>query len=220
MWLLKWASLRGSPSLYPLMVVEQRILATGIEWTQVALASLIDSVVFESFWQRAIPSSQTNFHWWASMEDLIASSSHRTLLASSLRWAVSEGGTPLLGPGVSAVGEEAAGISSREVSSITASSRALTWDDVSTGQGKSSTLVDEGGTRTTGSSLFGVEFPDACPDMSNPTWDRSSLTSMVMLTSLSTFGRGALTGLAIGMEEECTLSVGPSTLDCGMSTFR
>ena len=48
-----------------------------------------------------------------------------------------------------------------------------------------------------GFSLFGVEFPDVCPDMSNTTWDRSSLTSMVMLTSLSTFGRVALMGLTI-----------------------
>ena len=88
------------------------------------------------------------------------------------------------------------GISSREASPISASSGVLTWDDVSIGQGKSSGLVGEGVTRTMGSSLFGVEFPDTCPDVSNPTSDRSSLTSMVMLTSPLTFGRGALMGLA------------------------
>ena len=68
---------------------------------------------------------------------------------------------------------------------ISASSGTLTWDDVSTGQGKSPSLVGAAVTRTMGSSLFGLEFPDMCPDMSSPTRDRSSLTSMVMLTSLS-----------------------------------
>ena len=43
------------------------------------------------------------------------------------------GGALLLGPGISAVGEVAVGISSREASAILASSRVLTWDDVSTG---------------------------------------------------------------------------------------
>ena len=133
------------------------------------------------------------------MEDLVASSSPRPLLASFQRWAV--GGVPPLGPGVLAIGEETAGISSREAASISASSRVLTWDDVSTGQGKPSGLVGRGVTRTTGSSLFGVEFPDTCLDVSNHTWDRSSLTSMVMLTSPSTFGREALMGLRIRMEE-------------------
>ena len=184
------------------MAVEQRVLASWIEWSQMAFASLIDSMVSESFQQRAMLSSQTNFCQWVSMEDLIISSSPRTLGASSQRWAASEGGASILGPGDSAVVEEAEGISLREASSISASSGVLTWDDVSTGQGKSSSLVGRGVNRTTGSSLFGVEFPDACPDVSHPTQDRSSLTSMVMLTSLSAFGRGAPTGLAIRMEEE------------------
>ena len=143
------------------------------------------------------------------MEDLIASSSPRALLASYRRWAASEVGTPLLGPGVSAVGEEADGISSREASSISASSGVLTWDDVATAQGKTSSLVGRGVTRTMGSSLF-----DVCPDVSNPTQDRSSLTSIVILTSPFAFSRGALMGLAIRMEEEWlpggnTLSFGP-----------
>ena len=133
------------------------------------------------------------------MEDLVASSSPRALLASFQRWAASEGGAPPLGPGVLAVGEEAVGISSREVSSISASSGVLTWEDVPTGWGKSSGLVGRGVTRMIGSSLFGVEFPDTCPDLSNPTQDRSSFTSMVMLASPSTFGGGALMGLAIRM---------------------
>ena len=78
----------------------------------------------------------------------------------------------------------------------------LTWDDMSTGLGKSSSLVGKGVTRTTGSCLFGLELPEACSDMSNPAWDRSSLTSMVMLTSPSAFGRGGLTGLAVEVEGE------------------
>ena len=131
------------------------------------------------------------------MKDLIANRSPRALLASSQILVTSGEGASPLGPGASAVGEEGAGISTREASSISASSGALTWDDVSTGLGKSSGLVDKGVTRTTGSCLFGVELPEACPDVSNPTFNRSSLTSMVMLTSPSTFDRGGLTGLAI-----------------------
>ena len=78
----------------------------------------------------------------------------------------------------------------------------LTWDDVSNGLGKSPGLAGIGVSRTMGSSLFGVEFPDVCQDVSNIAQDRSSLTSMVMLTSLCTFSRGALMGLGIRMEEE------------------
>ena len=56
---------------------------------------------------------------------------------------------------------------------------------------------------TMGFSLFGVEFPDTCPDVSNTACGRSSLTSIVMLTSLSAFGRGALTGLGTWMGVWC-----------------
>ena len=77
---------------------------------------------------------------------------------------------------------------------------------------------------TMGFSLLWVKFSDTYPDTSNTTQDRSSLTSMVMLTSLSTFGRVALTGLAIRMEgqspEGNAFYFGPSTVDCGMSTSR
>ena len=71
------------------------------------------------------------------MDDLVTSSPPRTLLVFSQRWPASVGGAPLLGPGVLAVREEAAGIYSREASPISASSGVLTWDDVSTGQVKS-----------------------------------------------------------------------------------
>ena len=50
------------------------------------------------------------------MDDLIASSPPRALLPSSQRWPASAGGAPPLGPGVSAVGDRVAGISSREAS--------------------------------------------------------------------------------------------------------
>ena len=98
-----------------------------------ALASLMDSVVSESFWQRSMPSSQTNFCQHVSMDDLVASSPPRDLLASLQRWPASAGGVPPLSPGVSAMGEGVVGISSREASTISASSGVLTWDDVSTG---------------------------------------------------------------------------------------
>ena len=150
------------------------------------------------------------------MNDLVASSSPRGLLASSQRLPASVGGLLLLGLGVLAVGKGA--------SPISASSGALTWDDVSTGLERSPSLWGGVVNTTMGFSLFGVEFADACPDMSNNTWDRHSLSSMVMLTSLSTFGRVALTGLGIMMEgqmpEGSTFSSGPYAMDCGMSTFR
>ena len=130
------------------MGMEQRVLASHMEQVQVALASIMfilqmalasfmDSAVFDSFWQRAMPSSQTNFCQWALMVDLVANSSPRASLASSQRWPASMGGALLLGPGVSAVGEGAVGISPRGAAPISASSRVLTWDDVSTGPERS-----------------------------------------------------------------------------------
>ena len=47
-----------------------------------------------------------------------------------------------------------------------------------------------------------LALPYITPDMSNTTWDRSSVTSMVMLTSLSAFGGGALMEFGIRMDEE------------------
>ena len=62
-----------------------------------------------------MPSTQTNFHQWASMDNLVASSPPRALLVSSQRWSVSVGGALLLGPGDLPVGEGAVGISSRRL---------------------------------------------------------------------------------------------------------
>ena len=104
-----------------------------------------------------MPSSQANFCLWASMDDLVASSTPRAWLASSQRWPASAGGVLLLGPGVSAVGEVVAGISAREVSPISASSRVLTWDDVSTGLRKSPGLTGRGVSTTMGFIVFWVE---------------------------------------------------------------
>ena len=78
---MEWAQV----ALASLMVVEQRVPAFWVEWAQMALASLMDSVVLESFWQRLMPSSQTNLCWQVSMDDLVANSSPRALLASSQR---------------------------------------------------------------------------------------------------------------------------------------
>ena len=72
-------------ALASLTVVEQRVSASWVEWAQMALGSLMDSVVLESLQQRLMPSSQTNFCQWLSMDDLVANGSPRVLLASSQR---------------------------------------------------------------------------------------------------------------------------------------
>ena len=68
-----------------------------------------------------------------------------------------------------------------------------------------------------GFSLFGVKFSDMCLDMSNTALDRSSLTSIVMLISLSTLGGVALMGLTIRMERQLpggnAFHSGPSVMD-------
>ena len=136
------------------------------------------------------------------MDNLVASSSPRAWLASSQRWPVSARGVLPLGHGALAVGEMAVGISSREASPILVSSGALTWNDVSTSLEKSHSLGGGGVSMTMRLSLFGVEFLDACLDVSNTTWDRESLTSMVMLTSPSGIGGGSLMRLSIRIGEE------------------
>ena len=103
------------------------------------------------------------------MDDLVASSYPRALLAFSQRWFASAGGVPPLGPGVLAVGEVAVGISSREASAISVPPGVLTWDYVSTDPERSLSLWDGGVSMTMGFDLFGVEFPDTSPDMSNIT---------------------------------------------------
>ena len=77
---------------------------------------------------------------------------------------------------------------------------------------------------TMGFSLFGVDFVNPCPDMSNTAQVKNSLTSVVMLTSSSIFVGVALMELAIGMKgwmpEGGALGSDTSAMDCGIHTFR
>ena len=77
---------------------------------------------------------------WASMEDLVTSSSSRALLAFSQSSATSVGRVILLDLVVTAMGEMVVGTPSRDTSTITMSSRVLTLDEVSTGLGSSFSL--------------------------------------------------------------------------------
>ena len=61
---------------------------------------------------------------------------------------------------VAGIGEMVVGTPSRDVSTISTSSKALTWDEVSTGLGSSFGLWGGGISMTTGFGLLGVEFPD------------------------------------------------------------
>ena len=88
-----------------LMAAEQVVLASQMVWTQVALASLMDSAVSELFLQSSMPSSQTAFCLQASMYGLVASSSSRALLAFSQSLPTSTGGVTLLDLGITAMGE-------------------------------------------------------------------------------------------------------------------
>ena len=71
-----------------------------------ALASLMDSAVLESFLQSSLPSSQMVLCLWASMDDLVASSSFKALLAFSQSSAASVGGVMLLDLVVAAMGRD------------------------------------------------------------------------------------------------------------------
>ena len=211
-------------ALASLTVVEQRASTSRVAWVQTALAFLMDSTVLESFWWSSMPSSQTTFCLQALMDDQVASSSSRALLAFSQGWLTSAGGVLLLDPGVSAMGDMVVGTSSREASAISMSSGALTWDEVSTSLEGSLSLWGGGVSMTTGFGLFGVKFPDTWPDVSNIALDRRLLASMVMLTPLSGFRGVVLEGLAIRIEEHpprgdafwsCSSAMG-----CGMLTSR
>ena len=95
-------------------VAEQRVSASRVVWAQMALSSLMDSAVLELFQWSSMPSSQTTFCLWASMDDLVASSSSRALLAFSQIWPTSAGGVILLDLGVVAMGEMVVGTPSRK----------------------------------------------------------------------------------------------------------
>ena len=64
------------------------------------------------------------------MDDLVASSSSRALLVFSQSSAASVGGVMLLDLVVTATGEMVVGTLSRDASTISTSSKVLTWDEV------------------------------------------------------------------------------------------
>ena len=207
-----------------LAVVKHRASASRVTQEQMALASLMDSAVLHSFQRSYIPNSQMALHLQVSMDDLVASSSSRALLAFSQSSAASVGGVMLLDLVHAAMGEMVVGTPCRDASTIPTSSRVLTWDEASTSLGSSFGLWGGGVSMTTGFSLLRVEFPGPWPDISNMAQDRRLLTSMVMLTSPSNFGRVVLWGLAI-MMVEClpiggTFWSGSSARFCGMSISR
>ena len=86
----------------------------------------------------------------ASMDDLVASSTSRALLAFYQSSATSVGGVMLLDLVVMAMGEMMVGTPSRDASAILTSSMALTWDEVSTGLESSFGLWGGGVSMTTG----------------------------------------------------------------------
>ena len=98
-----------------------------------ALASLMDSAVADLFLQSSIPSSQMALCLWASMDVLVASSSSRALLAFSWSSATSVGGSDTPRSSSCGYGRDGVGTPSRDASTILASSKVLTWDEVSTG---------------------------------------------------------------------------------------
>ena len=102
-----WKAPQVSASL---MAIEQMVSASQMVWVQMALASLMDSTVLESFWWSSIPSSQTAFCLWASMDDLVASSSSRAMLAFSQSWPTSADGVMLLDLGAAAMGKMVVGL--------------------------------------------------------------------------------------------------------------
>ena len=97
---------------------------------------------------------------WACMDDLVASSSSRALLAFYQSSAISVGGVMLLDLVVIAMGKMVVGTLSRDAPAISTSSRVLTWDEVSTSLGSSFGLWSRGVSMTTGFGLLGGEFPD------------------------------------------------------------
>ena len=93
----------------PLTVVMHMASASRVTWEQMALVSLMDAAVVDSFLQNSIPSSQMALCLWASMDALVASSSCRALLAFSQSSAMSAGGVMLLDLVVTAMGEMVVG---------------------------------------------------------------------------------------------------------------
>ena len=105
----------------------------------------------------------------------------------------------LLGPGVSAGMEGEVWISSRMGSSISMSSEMLTQEEVPSGLAESSGLRGSCVAKARDPGLFGVELPDARPEVSRTARGRNFLTSVVMLIWPSTLRGRALVGHATGV---------------------
>ena len=71
---------------------------------------------------------------------------------------------------------------------ISASLGVLTWKEISIGLAGSSSLRGCATAKARHPGLFGVELPDARLGVSRTTWDRSSLTAMVILIWPSALG--------------------------------
>ena len=125
------------------------------------------------------------------MDALVVRKSSRALLAFAWSFSSSTGGVMLLVLETTAIGEMLAGMSSRNASIASA----LTWDEVSTGQGGPSGFW---GGAVGATALLGDKCLDPQLDISSITQDRRFLTSVVMLPS--DFG-GDLWGLATMMVE-------------------
>ena len=143
-----------------------------VVWAQRVLASLMASVVSDSFWQRAISKSKTCFLQWASREDLVTNRHPNALSASFWSWTTSPERTPVSSPEV-LTGRE---ISSRVGSSGSASSGMLTcrdtWEEVSTGLMELSSMRGDGAPKASDSGLLEVEHPNAWLEVSRATCDR------------------------------------------------
>ena len=74
------------------------------------------------------------------MDDLVANSSSKALLAFSQSWPMSAGRVMLLNLKATVIGEMVVGTFPNEASAISTSSWVLTYDEVSTGLGRSFSL--------------------------------------------------------------------------------
>ena len=126
-----------------------------------------------------MPSSLTALHLQASMDTLVFNRSSKALLAFAQSSTTSTRGVTLPVLETAAIGEMLAEMSSREASA----SLMLTWDEVSTSQSGPSGFQGGVVRTTTGVGLLGVEHLDSQLDASSIAWDRSLLTSVIILPS-------------------------------------
>ena len=116
-------------------------------------------------------------------------------------------------------------ISSNVGSSISASLGVLNWEEISTSLAGFSSLRGSATAKARVSGLSGVELPDAGPGVSRTAWDRSLLTSMVILIWPSALGGKTQAGLPAGvglkpLPKEGALGSCSSVADLERSTCR